>query len=307
MSQFSRRRVLLVATSFTVLAGMLSACSTNTSSSPGTANSTSTVSAQWKNIRAMLPADVRKSGVLKVGTSAAYPPYDFYAGDNKTVIGIDPDLAALVGTVLGVKFEFTAADFSSLITGMGAGRYDLVWQDAGDRKARQQQVDIVDYNRNTSTFLVAQGSKMISAKSDICGKTVAIEKGTAQVDYMSQQTADCKAAGKQGVTVSVFPSLDSAVLAVRSGRAFATTANASTINYIAKQSNGALVAGGPSYFSVLTGVLTPKKSPLTKPIQAALQAIVDDGSYLKVLNKYGAEQSGLHTITVNAGTDGLND
>ncbi len=292
------RRLPVAVAAVAALCAALTACSgtASSSTSPGASPS---VDPEWAKIRAELPASVRSQGELTVGTSAAYPPFDYYASDNKTVIGIDPDLASAVGEVLGIKLTFVAADFSSLIPGMAAGRYDLVWADAGDNPARQQQVDIIDYNRNTSLFLTSSDTKKVTKKTDVCGKTVAVEQGTTEVQYMQQQSTDCQAAGLAPVTVNQYPGLNDAVLAVKSGRAYATIANNATIGYTAKQSGGQLVASGPTYFSTLCGVLTPKGSPLTKPLQKALQQIVDDGRYAKILKKYGAEAAAIDTITVN--------
>lgn len=302
MSAKSRR--MLPSAAAAILAALsLAACSSGgTAPSGGSASPSSSVNPAWEKIRSMLPASVRQSGTLTVGTSPAYPPFDYYDTDNKTIIGIDPELAAAASEVLGVKMKFVAGDFSTLIPGLAAGRYDLVWADAGDNATREKQVDIIDYDRNQSTFLTASSEPPVTKMTDVCGKTMAIEQGATEVQYMQKQTADCTSAGLPAVQVQTYPSLDSAVLAVKSGRAYATVANSATIGFTAKQSNGTLTAGGPSYFSTLTGVLTPKGSALTQPLQEAIQAVLDEGTYAKVLAKYGASSSAVDKITVNGAT-----
>ena len=89
-----------------------------------------------------------------------------------------------------------------------------------DTKAREKVVDFVTYfSAGTSFYVKAQGGPAINSLADLCGHTVAVERGTTQADDATAQGAKCKKAGKSGVTVNVYPDQNGANLALSSGRA----------------------------------------------------------------------------------------
>jgi polar amino acid transport system substrate-binding protein len=70
----------------------------------------------------------------------------------------------------------------------------------------------------------------------------------------------------------------------------------------AQESKGQLVLTGPAYTKSVFGIVVPKGSDqLAKAIQAALQKIMDDGTYLGILKKYGQENNAITTATINGG------
>lgn len=73
----------------------------------------------------LVPESVKKEGKIVVATDASYPPFELYGPDNKTIVGLDPDLGKELGKVLGVEFEFKATGFDSIIPGLAAGRFGL--------------------------------------------------------------------------------------------------------------------------------------------------------------------------------------
>src|SRR5215813_5157916 len=85
----------------------------------------------------MLPAEIKSAGVIEAATNAEYPPYEYLGSDGKTVQGIDPDLAAKVSALIGVKIKFVNLPWSSVIPGVQAGRYVMAWSDATDLKSRE--------------------------------------------------------------------------------------------------------------------------------------------------------------------------
>ena len=91
-------------------------------------NDSSTSESSAAPLADKLPDDIRKAGVIKVGSDIAYAPVEFKDGSGKTV-GIDPDLADAMGRQLGVKFEFENGTFDTLITGLRSDRYDVPSED----------------------------------------------------------------------------------------------------------------------------------------------------------------------------------
>lgn len=247
-----------------------------------------------------LPAKYKDKGVLTVASDASYAPMEFIGKDGKTIVGADVDLGHAIGKVLGVKFKFVNASFDSIIPGLQAGKYDLSMSAFSDTKKREKVVDFVTYLvAGTSFYVKAQGSAKIKGLDDLCGKTAAIEKGTIQVDDANAQSKKCTAAGKSAVTVSVFPDQNGANLAVASGRAQVGMADSPVAAWIVKESHGQFKLSGKAYNNVPYGIVVPKNSGLAKPIRAAVEHLIKNGEYAKILNKWGISQGALKTSEIN--------
>jgi polar amino acid transport system substrate-binding protein len=76
-------------------------------------------------IAALVPEEIGKRGTLKVVDSiGTTPPLDFYADDDKTIIGVEPDIASPIGDVLGLKVEFNPVSWENIFVGLDSGKYD---------------------------------------------------------------------------------------------------------------------------------------------------------------------------------------
>src|SRR5581483_5029791 len=90
----------------------------------------------------------------------------------------------------------------------------------------------------TSFFTKVSGGTSVSGLADLCGKTVAVEKGTTEETDATAQSGKCKKAGKPGVTVQTFPDQNGANLALSSGRAQLVMADSPVAAYAVKKANG---------------------------------------------------------------------
>ncbi|MGA8179900.1 MAG: ABC transporter substrate-binding protein [Desulfobacterales bacterium] len=247
-----------------------------------------------------LPAKYKDKGVLTVASDASYAPMEFIGKDGKSVVGADVDLGHAIGKELGVKFKFVNASFDSIIPALQAGKYDLGMSAFSDTKKREEVVDFVTYFvAGTSFYVKAHGGAKIEGLDDLCGKTVAIEKGTIQVDDANAQSKKCTAAGKSAVTVSVFPDQNGANLAIASGRAQVGMADSPVAAWIVKESRGQFKLSGKAYNSVPYGIVVPKNSGLAKPLRAAVERLIKNGEYAKILDKWGISQGALKTSKIN--------
>lgn len=246
-----------------------------------------------------LPAKYKAKGVLTVASDASYAPMEFMGKDGKTIVGADVDLGHAIGKVLGVKLKFVNVSFDSIIPGLQSGKYDLGMSAFSDTKKREQVVDFVTYLVAGTSFYVKHGGQKVGGLADLCGKTVAIEKGTIQVDDANAQNKKCIAAGKSPVTVSVFPDQNGANLAIASGRAQVGMADSPVAAWIVKESRGQFELSGKAYNNVPYGIIMQKNSGLAKPLRAAVQHLMKSGEYAKILNKWGITQGALKTSQIN--------
>jgi polar amino acid transport system substrate-binding protein len=275
----------------------------SSSSSSGGASASPTALARDDSINGMLPAAIRQSGTVRVASGVSFPPMEYFDTDNATVLGFDADLGAALGQVMGVKLKFQNTNFDGIIGGLDAGRYDLALTSMIDKKARQGTVDFVDYLSSGVSFMVAKGNpKGLKAQTDLCGKTVAVEKsstGDLSVDDMSKE---CTSAGKPAVKKQPFPDQASAVQALQSGRADAVVALDLTLAYNVKQTANAFEVPAKPFGTLPVGIPVPKKDPqLRDAVQAALKKVQESGTYDRLLAKWNLKDQALTGAPLNTG------
>jgi polar amino acid transport system substrate-binding protein len=241
------------------------------------------------SVASLVPAAVKSKGTLTVAADATYAPDEFIGPDGHTVVGMDPDLMQALGAVMGLKVNVVNATFDSIIPGLASGKFDMGASSFTDTKAREKTVDFVDYaNVGESFYTKASGGTAISTINDICGKTVAVEKGTTEASDAQTQSGKCKKAGKAGVTVLVFPDQNGANLAVSSGRAQLGFSDTPVASYQVKKSGGLFKLVGAAYAPAPYGLAMPKNG-LDKAVLAALTVLMSNGTYASVFSKWGLQ------------------
>jgi polar amino acid transport system substrate-binding protein len=250
-----------------------------------------------------VPAAIRSKGTLTVATDATYAPNEFIAPDGKTVQGMDADLAQALAAVLGLKATIKNATFDAIIPGLAAAKYDLGMSSFTDTKVREETVDFVTYFSAGSSFYVkADGGPAIASLDDLCGETIAVERGTTQADDAAAQSKNCTKDGKQKATVQTFPDQNGANLALSSGRAKVGMADSPVAAYIVKQSDGQFKLSGTPYGTAPYGIAIPKRSGLAKPMLAALKVLMARGTYAKILKKWGVGSGAITGPQINGAT-----
>jgi polar amino acid transport system substrate-binding protein len=302
MSPVSLRRAIALPMVL-IVAALLAACGSSSSSSSSSTPPTSSAAAgSDPAIAAMVPSAIASKGSLTVATDASYPPMEYFASDNKTIIGADVDLGHAIGKVLGLNFNFVNAGFDSIIPGLASGKYDLSLSSFTDNKLREKTVDFVTYAAVGTSFMIKKGGPQINGLADLCGKTVGVEKGTTELDDATAQDQKCKAAGKPGVTINAYPDQNGANLNLANGRVQVVMLDAPPAVYQVKQSKGQFEISGNQYGTAPYGIAIPKGNGMAKPIQAALKKLIADGTYAQIFSKWGIHQFGITTPVINGAT-----
>jgi polar amino acid transport system substrate-binding protein len=251
-------------------------------------------------IATQVPAAIKSKGTLNVATEAQYAPNEFIGPDGHTVIGMDADLMKSLGTLMGLKVNLINSNFETIIPGLAAGRYDLGVSSFTDTKEREKTVDFVDYFRaGISFYAKTSTNSSVNTVAALCGRTVAVEKGTTEQEEATKQSAACKKEGKKSVSVLSFPGQNPVNLAVEAGRAELAMADSPVVAYQIKQSAGKFKLLCKCYGFAPYGIAIPKKSGMTAPILAALKALIADGTYTKILAKWGTQSGAISEPAIN--------
>lgn len=253
----------------------------------------------------LVPAKFKSKGTLTAAADASYAPDEFIGSDGHTVVGMDADMMKALGGVMGLKVTVVNQTFDSIIPGLAAGKYDIGASSFTDTKEREKTVDFVDYFvAGESFYTKATGGTTISGLSDLCGHTVAVEKGTTEEADATTQSAKCKKEGKPAVTVLSFPDQNGANLAVSSGRAQLGFADSPVAAYQVKKSNGQFKLVGPSIANAPYGLAVAKDSGLTKPLEAGLKVLMQRSAYTAILSHWGIEEGAINAskVKINGAT-----
>jgi polar amino acid transport system substrate-binding protein len=290
--------VLLVA-----LAACGSSSESSTAGAGGAASGGSSASASLAKddaLAALLPQSVSSKGTLVIGSDASYAPSEFIAQDGKTVVGFDVDLAKALGQVLGLKVEVQNAPFGTIIEGVKSGKFDLGVSSFTINPERVKQVDMVSYYSAGTSWAVAQGNPAGISPDNACGKKVAVQKDTVQVDDVTARSKKCTDAGKPAIVIEQYTLQSDVTSAVVTGKDDAELADSPVIAYAVKQTNGKLQQVGDVYDSAPYGIVVPKnQGTYAKAVQGGVQKLIDGGTYAAILKSWGVDGGAIKTAEIN--------
>jgi len=281
------------------------ACSSSSSNSTTTtttkSSSSGAIPTQSKDatIAAMVPASIRSKGSLTIALDATYAPDEMIASNGTTIIGMDADLAYAITQILGLKANLVNATFDTIIPGLQSGKYDMGDSSFTDTAARQQVVDFVDYFVAGEGFYVKTGGESFNGLASLCGHTVSVEDGTTEQTDAQTQASACTKAGKATVTILSFGNQSQANLAVSSGRAQVGFADSQVAAYIVSTSNGVFQNSGTAFEVAPYGLALPKGNGMAAPVEAAVNLLIKNGTYLKILDKWGVQAGAVTQAQLN--------
>lgn len=247
---------------------------------------------------ALLPDEVKDSGVLRIGTDAEYPPNE-YKDANGDPVGWGVDLAEAVSAKLGLEPKWEIMGFDSIIPRIQEGALDMGSSSFTDTVERQKSVDFVNFLNAGSLWAAAKGEDV--DPDNACGLTIAVQSTTVQdTDELPAKNQACLDAGKPGIEVLRFDGQPEVTQAVVDGRAAAFSADLPVTGDAVAKLGDQLQAVGEVFDAAPYGFATQKDSKTTAAVQAALQSLIDDGTYLKIMKSAGIESGALDSATINA-------
>ncbi|MEX2680620.1 MAG: ABC transporter substrate-binding protein [Candidatus Sigynarchaeota archaeon] len=180
---------------------------------------------------------VMRKGVIRLGTSPDYPPFESIqqTGQGLTVVGFDIELAKLLVANLSqhlnreVKLEIEAGFFNALMAGLQSNSYDIVIAAFAIRPERELQVDFsVPYYYSQQCCLVRANDYSIANESDLATKKLAVQTGTSGEEL----AGGIACAGKQS-----FPTVDMILIDIMKGDSDAAIIDIPVAQHLARAGN----------------------------------------------------------------------
>lgn len=244
-------------------------------------------------IAAKVPQAIRDRGTLVVtGSAGTAPPLRFYADDDTTIIGSETDFAHLIGDVLDLDVELTAADWAQNFVRVDSGEADVFISNVTVTEERKEKYDFATYRLDSLAVEVQKDSGItFGGPKDIAALTVGVGSGTNQEALLVEWNEQNIAAGLEPAEILYYQNAVDYYLALGSGRIDAYVGPNPTSAFHALQTGETEVAGTFSGAgSELQGeiaVLTKKDNGLIQAINEALDHIIENGTYAKVLERWG--------------------
>ncbi|MFX1676605.1 transporter substrate-binding domain-containing protein [Paraburkholderia sp. A2WS-5] len=220
---------------------------------------------------------VKSSGVLHVGLEGTYPPFD-YRNAAGELEGFDVDVAKALAARLGVKPEFVPTEWSGILAGLQAGKFDVIVNQVTITPQRKQALDF----SQPYTFSAAQLIQRTNDKREF--KSLGEFSGEKKIGVTLGTNYDQMARAVSGINVQTYPGAPEKLRDLASGRIDATLDDRLMLPYIIKTSNlplrpGAVLKGGEQEM----GIPFRKGNPaFEKAVNDALSSLKQDGTLKKI-------------------------
>ncbi|MFH9428448.1 ABC transporter substrate-binding protein [Streptomyces sp. NPDC017615] len=260
---------------------------------------------QVASIAAEVPEKVRKRGTLEiVDSSNSAAPLGFHATDNKTVIGVEPDLAYLVAGVLGLKPHLNTVSWENIFVGLDSAKYDVGFSNITVTEERKEKYDFATYREDNLGFAAKKGSGLkVTGPADLAGRNVAVSSGTNQEKLLVEWSKENERAGREPIHIKYYQDESDTYLAIRSGRIDVYVGPNPTAAYHAATTGQTEVvgtySGAGATLQGLIAATTKKDSGLAEPLADALNHVIENGTYAKVLKRWGLSDEAVTKSEIN--------
>jgi len=248
-------------------------------------------------LAAKVPELIGRDGKLTVATTAGSIPLSFHATDDKTPIGSELDIAQLVADKLGLELDVQVTSWENWPLKTQSGDFEAVFSNVGVNKDRVKLFDFASYRAAYMGFEAKKSSTYdIKGSDDISGLKISVGSGTNQEKILLAWNKELEAKGKAPATLQYYSSDADTILALSSGRTDLNIAPYPSTVYRENTRDdlkvvGKVNAGWPS--ETLVAATTLRGNGLAPVISEALNEVIQDGSYGKVLERWGLSEEGL--------------
>ncbi len=287
MQRFTRFRKVLVVTG---VASLMLASSVSAGAS--------SISGKYNAADAKLVPSIYKGTTLQVATDATYAPDESMHGS--TMVGFDVDLMYAIAKTLDIKVKENNVIFDSILLGIGDGKYTIGNSSFTDEKSREKQVNFVDYfQAGEGVYAKSSSTATFNGLKSFCGFSVAVETDTTEQHDANTTKKACPKS--KPLTVLAYPTQTEANLSVSSGHATFGFLDSQVAGYVVSTSNGVFKLVGKAIEVAPYGIATPKTpngKKLAVAIQAAVKTLIANGTYGKILSKWGVTAGALKSSQI---------
>lgn len=263
----------------------------------GSAESDSASDGPEGPVSSEVPQPFRDKGSVTIATAVGNPPYASIEDGSSDPVGFDIDLITAVTEELGLEPDIEVVQFPTIVPGLSSGRFDLAVSSLTITPERTATLDMIAYMKIGTGLLVPSGNpEGIATITDLCGRKVGVSKGSSNQVPLEAAQADCT-----GEPIDIVETEGNDFVALQSSRVDAMALDAAGSFAAANGNPDAFAAvGGEVYAAGVAGIGFDKsKSELAAAYQTALEALIADGTYDRLLADWGLEELGYTETAIN--------
>lgn len=248
-----------------------------------------------------VPAKYIEADVIKVSVDPTFPPMGFRDPETNESTGIAIEVLKAVEAKLPVKLELVDTQFAQLAPSIESGRVDFQGSGVVDTPLRQEKLSFVDYLK-TGPQIFTRMDASLESTADLCGKKVGMSRFStaypAAVSALSEEI--CVKAGKPPIE-NVTDDLP-VQLGLLQNRYDAAILTVESAIYHSRNNPGQYKMVGAPIDEWLFGLgFLKTDTELRDAIAKAVDAIIADGSYAAVLEKWGIADFAVTATMIDAG------
>ncbi len=210
--------------------------------------------------------------------------------------GFNVDLGQALARQLGTTIQIEGTEFSALIPGMNAKKYDFVLAPTTVTEARAKSMLFSEGYLNTDYgFVVAKATPPMKSLEDLRGKTIAVNKGSVYEAWAREN------AGKYGFKYDVYGTNADAIQAVQSGRAYANVAGNTVAAWAVKRNPNIKVAYTLSTGLVWALAFRAGDTETRDRVSNALKCLKQDGTISRLAEKWFGFKPAADSVSVVVG------
>ncbi|MGW7268650.1 ABC transporter substrate-binding protein [Streptomyces sp. NPDC054842] len=239
----------------------------------------------------LLPAGVHS---LTVAVSVSgQPPGTSYLADGKTLAGQDVDFADAVARTLGIELKREAASFEAILPALDSGKYDFGAGNFGVTDERRRTIDFVTYINDGQGFATREDSELakVTDLKQLCGLNVATGAGTTFEATLEQNKKVCADAGEKAYKVQTYTEQGAIWSSLQQGRSDIVMSTINGLRYAVAHQEGVKFLN--EFRRLDVGFAFDKGTKLAPAFQAAVDGLIADGTYRRILRKWGTTGSGI--------------
>lgn len=242
--------------------------------------------------------------VLVAAIVPNYPPFEYKDPESDKLMGFDVDLGEALAAKLGVKLEWQETSFDQMMSALTTHRVDVILSGMTDLPARREAVNFLDYITTGPQFYTLKARAGQFASMDaLCGKLVGTSRRTSfPNDIANWSNENCVKAGKPAIKVVGTDGSSDARMQLKQNRIDAAVQGGETLPYQNSVEQNVYAPIGQPFMSQYTAIGMAKDNPaLNAALTTAFTQLVADGTYQKILVKWGLQQHAVPKAMINAG------
>lgn len=215
-------------------------------------------------------------GVFKMGTNAAFPPYEFKEGEEFK--GIDVEIAAAIAEELGLELEIVDMEFDSIITSVQEGEVDVGIAGMTVNDERKEKVNFSSSYATGVQVVIVNENSDIETLDDLEGKKIGTQLGTTGDMYSKDDY------GEENVT-SYSKGAD-AVIALKGGDVDAVIIDNEPAKAFVSENEGLKILSTEYAVEDYAIAISKDNTELVDAVNEALKKLKKDGTIDAIIAKY---------------------